>query len=922
MTKQLEKIQKTTVATEDELSNLLNEDASECCPKKKRKSIVQRPAPAPVKRGMSGGYITTQPPAKKLHSEPAPKQARTYSPAPKPIALPKAGGSQSSIVCTPDILGLFNDNNAASSSGSAPPPLAVMKQPLRVRMRGSEPATTPPIYHNISGFQIDLNHAARQEIFRLPNGKLIQVRKQPGASPNQGQQVRGQVNIQTAKGPQFTIRQASPSATATLVNNIRTLRPPVPPQPRVRGPLPQQPRFSFANGRMVATPILHPTPTAALAPTPAPPKQSQSTIFTQQNGTISVARAQHPDTPFGKAKIAFEDKVINGLEICQHTINKMITLSNASSFKESRNFSDLKDLYIHLNYLFSFTSGKIKTLQEELTAGMEKLDTDNAANKEKTDVDELEILEEKTDVIEVLSDGEEEEPVKVPEPVAATPAPAKPAPLSQKPGPLSRKAVGGGVAVIKKPILKHIQYNEPEKTDEAPELLPTLSSVSSSTISLPDEEKSNSSLPAGIIDSDVKLSKKVLVKVEKLEDSKNTIIQMFLKTAKERLDAMASVESSREATPDLPDMLMNIDVVLEEQDVDTSSVNEEASTANDDSEKENSMMNEDVVEEVKEPEKSKDDHQPVIDEANAIEIIPKMTKEADVLKIGDIPPAHLLDSTDDEAKNSETDEAAKNSETDEVAKNSETDEAAKNSETDEAANNRMTDEGIKDSMTDEGIKNSETDEAAKSSETDECAKSSETDEAAKETEKVVAVVDDEQTDNEVTETTKVDDSVMLDDGSVISIDEDSFEKLPVTGDMEQSNGLVTPPDLETPPNLEIKIADDPLEQANEPMETETSATPVSDEKPNEMLVDDDSVKEPIKDTDGIPTPDDFMGDDVNFDQVNADFESCLKDALSTVQATFENGNMDVPMIETPTEQTDISTVEDSFLKDQPCIELE
>ncbi|CRK87785.1 CLUMA_CG001560, isoform A [Clunio marinus] len=367
MIKQLEVIKKTEVRSEGELDNLLNEDFSSCCPKKKRKTFIKIPV-APVKRPLNGGF-TQQPPQKKMSMQPSIKsyQVRTSLPEKIVNSRPQAKSNNSEIVCTPDIIGLFSDteditlppSNAVPSTSPAPPPL-VLRNNQRVLRQALSPSTSSPvpIYHNVNGYQIDLNHAARQEIFRLPNGKLIQVRKQPSTPPV------GNVRSSQPRGPpQFTIRQALPQ-----VPSYGAPRP-VAPSARNRQPAQPQQRFTFSDGRVLATPIVPPPSTLPAAAQPAAtPAQSSggSTVFTQQNGSISVARAQHPNTPFGKAKVEFEDKIINGLEICQHTINKMITLTNNTSFKTSRTFTDLKGLYIHLQYLFTYTSGKLKSLQENL----------------------------------------------------------------------------------------------------------------------------------------------------------------------------------------------------------------------------------------------------------------------------------------------------------------------------------------------------------------------------------------------------------------------------------------------------------------------------------------------------------------------------------------------------------------------------
>lgn len=67
-------------------------------------------------------------------------------------------------------------------------------------------------------------------------------------------------------------------------------------------------------------------PQASVAPqTPQLPLVNPGqTGFIQHNGSIIVNRAANPDSPFGKSKTGFEDKIISGMEICQHTISKLL----------------------------------------------------------------------------------------------------------------------------------------------------------------------------------------------------------------------------------------------------------------------------------------------------------------------------------------------------------------------------------------------------------------------------------------------------------------------------------------------------------------------------------------------------------------------------------------------------------------------
>lgn len=150
MNKQLEKIQKVNINSEEELNNLLNDDLTSCCPKKKRKLPLPKPAPAPVKRPMPNGaqISMTQPPAKRPTLLAPNKQIKIPvhpsfhqpKPGPRPMA-PKRNPNE--VVCTPDIMGLFNEQGGNSAT-TAPPPLA-MRQPQRP---GAPRATVAnPIYH-------------------------------------------------------------------------------------------------------------------------------------------------------------------------------------------------------------------------------------------------------------------------------------------------------------------------------------------------------------------------------------------------------------------------------------------------------------------------------------------------------------------------------------------------------------------------------------------------------------------------------------------------------------------------------------------------------------------------------------------------------------------------------------------------------
>lgn len=287
--------------------NLLNR--SNCCPRgtRTRKKFVH---PAPVKRTNEGYLNMQQPPSKKAYI-PCTKfiksnnisLVKTAFPARVPQQDPQSNSTISGIVCNP-----------ALPIIRAPTPLSLAPVPVLP-------------FHNVKGFQMNLNSTSRQNILRLSNRKFLRVRKQP-AVPQSNK--RYQVPNATRPNPNLEIRQAVPIFQPGLRTYTRRNR--VGAMSSVHTRVNSQ----FEGGRDVPTPHNQQLATVALPP--------RTTVFTQENGSISVVRASPPNTPFGRAKTMFEYKIINGLEICQNTINKI-----SKFHKEISNYTEaVENFYFQL----------------------------------------------------------------------------------------------------------------------------------------------------------------------------------------------------------------------------------------------------------------------------------------------------------------------------------------------------------------------------------------------------------------------------------------------------------------------------------------------------------------------------------------------------------------------------------------------
>lgn len=381
----------------------MNKDLSSCCKKEK---IKPGATPEPIKsnalqparnrkRTASSSSSITPPPFKKNGgidgSAVLPQLLITDQAA--------TAKSQAEVVCTPDILSMFEqdapqprDQPPALVRHYAPsyqhqqqkqqqqlllqqqqrqtviaPPVPIQPKrpagPLSARSLSIQaPATTAPVYHRINGFKVDLNIAAQQETYRLPNGKLIQVKKQ------------------------------TPALVPT--SNPR----PGPPQPPVRPVL--------HNRNLPAAPTL-----LSVRYNNVNPVNVNAVINNVSQNFVPPKPSNHGNSPLGQARTMFEGKVFASMDVCKHIMGKIQALTNSTAYKTVKSYNDLKELHIHLSYLFTYAIGRFKTLQDTGTEDMKKLglviDATNAALNDNSDDDDLQIIEPHTTLIELDSDGED-----------------------------------------------------------------------------------------------------------------------------------------------------------------------------------------------------------------------------------------------------------------------------------------------------------------------------------------------------------------------------------------------------------------------------------------------------------------------------------------------------------------------------------
>ncbi|XP_073811300.1 ADD domain-containing protein 1 isoform X3 [Musca autumnalis] len=321
------------------------------------------------------------------------------TPQQRPMPSPSSSGPSPRIISIQQSPSSYgggaNINQSSTPKSSVPPPLLLRNTAIKLRPTAQPPivrrtvigprtpapgGSTTPVYHTINGYRIDLNSAAQQETFRLPNGKLIQVKRQgppPGANPaptNNWQQMQQQQRvvpqtiasrpvqitahpypgpnvIQTPPGQPQVVRYHNNVIGSTTINAVAGHNGPTPLQ-AINGQIQAQPQVANVQQQM-------------------PPGQPIRPV---------MVRHIFPDSPIGQARTQLQEQVFNAMEICTHLTNKVQTLTNSNAYKQAKNYLEVKELYIHLSYLLTYAIGRFKGLQDKCLADMRHLGFGNDAD--------------------------------------------------------------------------------------------------------------------------------------------------------------------------------------------------------------------------------------------------------------------------------------------------------------------------------------------------------------------------------------------------------------------------------------------------------------------------------------------------------------------------------------------------------------
>lgn len=285
-----------------------------------------------------------------------------------------------------------------------------------------------PLYHTINGYVVDLRIAAQQDTFRLPNGKLIQVRRQPKKGSDIGTGSTAQpestevakstapVSASTEKSNTETPASDKPIAanTATpgpsarnesdlplpLTNahtekpsktytNRRTLNQPpraspsfrsrsIPTHPLSSATMPSTSPVTPPQVPSLVTPRERPPPVTPRLPTTTPAPSTQPTrpaiiVPPSLTSLQALIYKTNADTPFGNHLVEFENRLISTAELSLHVVSKINNLLHSNPYRNAEDTRDLKDLYHHVAYILKYAVDRFKVLEDHCVQDIQQM---------------------------------------------------------------------------------------------------------------------------------------------------------------------------------------------------------------------------------------------------------------------------------------------------------------------------------------------------------------------------------------------------------------------------------------------------------------------------------------------------------------------------------------------------------------------
>nr|XP_017011002.2 uncharacterized protein LOC108066826 [Drosophila takahashii] len=325
-------------------------------------SVTPKPAGRPP---MAASNITTTPRIVTVQ--------QNYQPGPSSSSSSSSNG------------GASGSSAMAMPRSSLPPPLVLSGSGIRYRQSSpggvvrrtvvpNSVKSAGPVFHTINGYRVDLNSAAQQDSYRLPNGRLIQVKRQ-----------LPQATGQPSPPPPLPALAIPPVGPGVVIR-------PRPPIPSNRPPLhissygsnmgiynpqsgqsqrPPQVRMASAIQGPPAVPGPPPSANGGLTITPAQPPAAKGP---------TLVRHMFPNTTMGQARAQLQEQIFAAMEICTHLTGKVVSLTHSNAYNQVRNFLELKELYIHMSYLMTYAIGRFKNLQEKCLVDMREKGFKNDAN--------------------------------------------------------------------------------------------------------------------------------------------------------------------------------------------------------------------------------------------------------------------------------------------------------------------------------------------------------------------------------------------------------------------------------------------------------------------------------------------------------------------------------------------------------------